>query len=111
MAAKPSSDSSFAFMAGGVRMKSGTSGRKTFRGCGSKVSASAGTPRRSASSSARSKHRLMAAMHAVEIADRHHAAAQAPFERGAAGNVLKGHAHRSFGIMATIWNPCLSRNA
>ena len=34
----PAADSSFAFIAGGVRTKSGSSGRNTLRGCGSKVS-------------------------------------------------------------------------
>ena len=57
-------------------MNSGTSGRKTLRGCGSKVSTSAGTPRRSASSQRALEHCLMTAVNAVEIADRHHAAAQ-----------------------------------
>ena len=43
-----------AFIGGGVIRNSGTSGRNTVRGCGSKVSTSAGAPRRSASSRARS---------------------------------------------------------
>ncbi len=54
MAAKPSSDSSFAFIARRRQDKQRhVRRRNTLRGCGSKVSTSAGTPRRSASSSAR----------------------------------------------------------
>ena len=53
-ASKPSCGDSRAFIGGGVSTNSGMSGRKTVRGCGSKVSTSAGTSRRPASLSARS---------------------------------------------------------
>ena len=66
----PACGQSRSFAGSAVRRNSGLSGAKNWRGCGSKVSdrgrrAPAPAPRAS-----RSDHRPMAAMHAVEIADR-----------------------------------------
>ena len=53
-------------------------GRKNSRGCGVKVSAAALRPSALARLKRGADHRAVAAVHAVEIADRHHGAVQRP---------------------------------
>ena len=53
-------------------------GRKKIRGCGVKVSAAALRPSALARVERGADHRAVAAVHAVEIADRHHGAVQRP---------------------------------
>ena len=114
MAAKPSSDRSFAFIGGGVRMNSGTSGRNTLRGCGSKVSTSAGTPRRSASSSARSSTAWWPRCTPSKLPIATTPPRRPPSSRAhrrLCAETRSSQSYRSFGMTATTWNPCLSRNA
>ena len=61
-------------MSGGVSRNMKGAGAKTSRGCGSKVSITAGTPRALACAFSRVEHRLVAAMHAIERADGDHGA-------------------------------------
>ena len=71
---RPSAAASAAFSGAGVSRKSGRPEKKA-RGCGSKVSMMQGDAEMLGLGARRREHRLVAAMHAVEIADRHDAAA------------------------------------
>ena len=61
---------------GGVRRNMNGAGAKTSRGCGSKVSTIAGTPRAAARAFSAVEDVLVAAMEAVEIADGDHGAVE-----------------------------------
>ena len=113
MPSSPSAAASAALSGAGVRRKSGRPEKKA-RGCGSKVSMMQGTLQVLGLRARRRQHRLVAAVHAVEIADRHdaalpgfgkrrrgvatlvqclsggHARSARPAERGNVGDALRG---------------------
>ena len=72
----PSLRKTASFAGSGVRRNRGFSGAKNLRGCGSKVRTAAGAPPRPGLPDRDLDQRLMAAMDAVEIADRQDRAAQ-----------------------------------
>ena len=65
----PSFSSLWARASRPIRRNGGASGAKNSRGCGSKVSTPSGAPCRGARPAGRVDHRLVADMHAVEVAD------------------------------------------
>ena len=86
--------SSRSFRGSGVRRKCGLSGWKYSRGCGSNTTAPAGAPSLPASSCVALMQRLVAAMHAIEVADGERRAARGSRDVVRAVDDAHGARHR-----------------
>ena len=103
----PSASSSASLRGSGVRRKCGLSGWKNSRGCGSKTMAPAGAAVPPRLADGRRDQRLVAPVHAVEVADRQHAAAGRG--RNIIGTMDNDHGWSGWsGARARIASDCLT---